>query len=132
DREGARAARLRAGQAGRRGPAGASRGTRPLIRFAAEIGSVGWPPRRAWMRRRVCGYRACLVACSASFVALLAAGPNAASAAASRPAPTFGQTSVGASLDVFSANRKRVSEYSLTVAGSVSKLTVYLAPTTTP
>jgi hypothetical protein len=43
---------------------------------------------------------------------------------------TFGKTSVGASSDVFAANRKRVNEYSLPVAGSVSKLSVYLAPTT--
>jgi hypothetical protein len=44
---------------------------------------------------------------------------------------TFGKTNVGASADVFAANRKRVSEYSLPVAGAVSKLSVYLAPATT-
>jgi hypothetical protein len=43
---------------------------------------------------------------------------------------TLGKTTVGASADVFAANRKRVSEYSLPVVGSVSKLSVYLAPTT--
>ncbi|HWX73852.1 MAG TPA: hypothetical protein VNZ05_01010, partial [Solirubrobacteraceae bacterium] len=43
---------------------------------------------------------------------------------------TFGKTTVGASSDVFSANRKRASLYALALAGSVSKLSVYLAPTT--
>jgi hypothetical protein len=50
-------------------------------------------------------------------------------APAAPPASTFGKTSIGASSDSFSANRKRVSAYTLPVAGSVSKLTVYLAPT---
>jgi hypothetical protein len=47
------------------------------------------------------------------------------------PASTFGKTSIGASSDTFSANRKRVSAYTLPVAGAVSKLSVYLAPTGT-
>ncbi len=44
---------------------------------------------------------------------------------------TFGQTSIGASSDSFAANRKRVSEYALPLAGTVSKLSIYLAPTAT-
>jgi DNA-binding beta-propeller fold protein YncE len=44
---------------------------------------------------------------------------------------TFGNTSVGGSSDSFAANRKRVSEYALPVAASVSKLSIYLAPTGT-
>jgi hypothetical protein len=51
-------------------------------------------------------------------------------ASAAGPA-TFGKTSVGASVDVFAADRKRVNRYALPVAGSVTKLTVYLSPTTT-
>jgi hypothetical protein len=39
---------------------------------------------------------------------------------------TFGKTSVGASLDYFGFERKRVNHYVLPVAGSVSKLSVYL------
>jgi hypothetical protein len=44
---------------------------------------------------------------------------------------TFGKTSVGGSPDAFSANRKRVNKYPLSVAAKVSKLSVYLAPTST-
>ncbi|MCW3031279.1 MAG: conserved secreted protein, partial [Solirubrobacterales bacterium] len=44
---------------------------------------------------------------------------------------TFGKTSVGASSDYFVAERKRVNRYALASAGSVSKLSIYLAPTGT-
>jgi hypothetical protein len=44
---------------------------------------------------------------------------------------TFGKTSVGASSDQFVANRKRAYRYGLPAAGTVSKLSIYLAPTTT-
>jgi subtilisin family serine protease len=44
---------------------------------------------------------------------------------------TFGKTSVGTGLDSFSANRKRVNRYALSVNATVSKLTVYLQPTST-
>ena len=44
---------------------------------------------------------------------------------------TFGKTSVGASSDVFASDRKRVNRYALPTAGSVTKLSVYLAPTGT-
>ena len=44
-------------------------------------------------------------------------------------ASTFGKTTVGASSDVFAADRKRVSRYALPTAGSVTKLSIYLAPT---
>ncbi|MEA2209267.1 MAG: hypothetical protein QOF54_1744, partial [Solirubrobacteraceae bacterium] len=42
---------------------------------------------------------------------------------------TFGKTTVGASSDSFLADRKRVSRYALTTAGTVTKLSIYLAPT---
>jgi thermitase len=42
---------------------------------------------------------------------------------------TFGKTTVGASADSYAANRKRVSVYSLPIAGSLTKLSIYLAPT---
>jgi hypothetical protein len=44
---------------------------------------------------------------------------------------TFGKTNVGAGTDTFLADRKRVSRYALSAAGSVSKLSIYLAPTAT-
>ncbi|HEV7584507.1 MAG TPA: S8 family serine peptidase [Solirubrobacteraceae bacterium] len=44
---------------------------------------------------------------------------------------TFGKTSVGASSDSYAANRKRVNHYTLPVPGTVSKLSIYLAPTAT-
>ncbi|MGH2871337.1 MAG: S8 family serine peptidase, partial [Solirubrobacteraceae bacterium] len=47
-------------------------------------------------------------------------------------APTtasFGTTSVGGSSDNFWADRERLNDYSLPVPGSVTKLSVYLAPT---
>jgi iron transport multicopper oxidase len=43
-------------------------------------------------------------------------------------AATFGKTTVGASSDHFVAERKRVNRYALPAAGSVSKLSIYLAP----
>ncbi|HEX4187041.1 MAG TPA: S8 family serine peptidase [Solirubrobacteraceae bacterium] len=44
---------------------------------------------------------------------------------------TFGKTSVGGSSDTYAAGRKRVNRYALPVAGTVSKLSIYLAPTAT-
>ena len=44
---------------------------------------------------------------------------------------TFGKTNVGSSSDMFLGGRKRVNHYALPVGGSVTKLTIYLAPTAT-
>jgi hypothetical protein len=44
---------------------------------------------------------------------------------------TFGKTTVGAGTDSFLADRKRVNRYALAAAGSVTKLSIYLAPTGT-
>jgi hypothetical protein len=60
----------------------------------------------------------------ALLVPITAAAPGASAA-------TFGKTSVGASPDSFVADRKRVSRYALPAAGSVTKLSIYLAPTAT-
>jgi iron transport multicopper oxidase len=49
----------------------------------------------------------------------------------SPPPSSFGKTSVGGSSDSFLADRKRVNRYALTSAGSLSKLSIYLAPTGT-
>jgi hypothetical protein len=51
-----------------------------------------------------------------------------------QPAPTtgtFGKTTVGGSSDSFLADRKRVSRYALASPGAVTKLSIYLAPTST-
>src|ERR1700682_1048996 len=50
------------------------------------------------------------------------------SAAAAAPA-TFGKTSVGGASSWFSADRKRVNKYALSVAGAVSELSAYLTTT---
>jgi len=44
---------------------------------------------------------------------------------------TFGKTTVGASSDYFVAERKRVNRYALPANGSVTKLSIYLAPAST-
>ena len=44
------------------------------------------------------------------------------------PTATFGKTSVGASTDTFRADRKRVSRYALPGPGTLTKLSIYLAP----
>jgi hypothetical protein len=44
---------------------------------------------------------------------------------------TFGKTSVGGLSSSYPANKKRVSRYALPSAGSIIKLSVYLAPTRT-
>ncbi|HEV7585829.1 MAG TPA: hypothetical protein VGO14_08630, partial [Solirubrobacteraceae bacterium] len=63
------------------------------------------------------------------------AGSPAASAATGvvqAPATaTFGKTAIGASSDTFLADRKRVNRYALAAAGTVTKLSIYLAPTAT-
>jgi subtilisin family serine protease len=53
---------------------------------------------------------------------------KAVSACGTTSTATFGKTTVGASSDSLSANRKRVNRYSLASSGSLTKLTVYLAP----
>jgi len=44
---------------------------------------------------------------------------------------TFGKTSIGGSSDSFLADRKRVNRYALSIAATVGKLSIYLAPTST-
>jgi hypothetical protein len=46
-------------------------------------------------------------------------------------AATFGTTTVGASTDTLISERKRVNRYALAGPGSVTKLSIYLAPTST-
>ncbi|HEV7585714.1 MAG TPA: choice-of-anchor D domain-containing protein, partial [Solirubrobacteraceae bacterium] len=62
------------------------------------------------------------------------ASPAASSAQTSvvvLPSETFGKSTVGASPDSFLADRKRVNRYALSGAGTLSKLSIYLAPTAT-
>jgi hypothetical protein len=62
-------------------------------------------------------------------------GPSTTTAALLTVKPpaavTFGKTTVGASSDYFGLERKRVNHYALAEAGSVTKLSVYLAPRAT-
>jgi hypothetical protein len=51
--------------------------------------------------------------------------------AAATGSGTFGTTSIGATADPLTMDRKRVNRYQLPVSASVSKLTVYLQPTGT-
>jgi len=55
----------------------------------------------------------------------------AASLASAASAATFGKTTVGASTDTLISERKRVNRYALGTPGSVSKLSMYLAPSGT-
>ena len=57
--------------------------------------------------------------------------PTAAVQPASQGPQTFGTTTVGSGSDPMLADRKRVNRASLPVAGSVSKLSVYLQSTAT-
>ena len=57
--------------------------------------------------------------------------PGCSGAPPPPPPATFGKTSIGASSDTYAASRKRVNRYALPVAGSVTKLSTYLAPTST-
>jgi hypothetical protein len=72
------------------------------------------------------------LACAILLAVVLAWFAAAVPARAAESTATFGKSTVGASSDVFAANRKRVSRYSLPAAGTVSKLSVYLAPSGTP
>jgi hypothetical protein len=57
---------------------------------------------------------------------------SAPTAVVTQPAAaTFGTTTVGASTDTLISERKRVNRYALAAAGSVTKLSIYLAPTGT-
>ncbi|HEV7586329.1 MAG TPA: hypothetical protein VGO14_11180 [Solirubrobacteraceae bacterium] len=78
--------------------------------------------KRTWGSRRVA-----LCLASLSLLALGALGAPIATAGAA----TFGKTTVGASPDTFASGRKRVNRYALAAAGSVTKLSIYLAPTST-
>src|ERR1700730_17505513 len=80
-----------------------------------------------------------VLACAAAslFGAMLALSSSAQGSAppvgrSASTASVFGKTSVGASTDTFGYERKRVNRYALPEAGSVSKLSIYLAPGGTP
>jgi subtilisin family serine protease len=59
------------------------------------------------------------------------AAPGCSKSSQPPPTATFGKTSFGASSDTYSANRKRVNAYALPTAAAVTKLSVYLTPTST-
>jgi hypothetical protein len=53
---------------------------------------------------------------------------SATTAVVQSTATTFGTTTVGGSSDDFVAERKRVNRYALPTSGTISKLSIYLAP----
>ncbi|MGO9249720.1 MAG: hypothetical protein ACLQQB_07520 [Solirubrobacteraceae bacterium] len=63
--------------------------------------------------------------------ALVGVTPTIGGALTNAYAATFGKTNVGESTDVFLADRKRVNKYALSSRGEVTKLSVYLEPTST-
>jgi len=70
-----------------------------------------------------------ILGCCLATMALLVASAASTSAAHGAPvAAILGKTTVGASSDYFAAERKRVNRYALPAAGSLTKLSVYLAP----
>ena len=73
---------------------------------------MGQPSQRAWKHARGHGRGVGLFACLALLLAILAAAVahgSAGTTPAAEASATFGKTTVGASADVFAANRKRVS-----------------------
>jgi len=69
----------------------------------------------------------------ADAVTLTESPPGSCSSPGPGPPPsrtgTFGKTTIGANSDHFTADTKRANEFSLGVEGTVSKLTIYLEPT---
>src|SRR5436190_18674750 len=94
---------------------------------------LGGRPPLTW-KLKIGRATACVRACAA-LAGVLVAGSAAVQAVAPNPAgaaeSTFGPTTVGPSAASFAANHKQVSRYALSGGGTVTKLRVYLQPTTT-
>src|SRR5437588_4970808 len=130
------AARIGPGTLSRRARAARARG--PLD-TSPQIGKCSRSLREEYGGSRMHGCvrrggRACSLGPRAVVIGLsalwLGASAGAAPAAGAATA-TFGKTTVGASSDYFVSERKRMNAYALPEAGSVTKLSVYLAPTST-
>ena len=83
---------------------------------------------RACPSKRAARHRRARTRCRASAHGAVLAASFAATSAES----TFGNTAVGTSSDSFLAERKRVNRYALPASGAVSRLEIYLAPTSNP
>lgn len=77
------------------------------------------------------GYTIRVAVTAANSAGASAPATSTATAVVQQAPATFGSTTVGGSSDTFSADRKRVNEYTLSAAGSLTNITIYLAPTFT-
>jgi thermitase len=75
--------------------------------------------------------RVAVTATNSSGASQATSAPTAVVQQASQTTGTLGKNTVGTSADSFAADRKRVNRYSLAATGTVSKLSIYLAPTST-
>src|SRR3989440_12835914 len=83
------------------------------------------------VRRATFGMRP-LAALAVGAIVVVAASPaEGAQAGVAETVGPFGTTTIGASSSSYTANRKQVGRYPLATAGSVTKLSIYLAPTGT-
>jgi len=67
----------------------------------------------------------------AAIVVVAASHAERGQASVAETVGTFGTTTIGGSSSSYTANRKQVGRYPLPTAGSVTKLSIYLAPTGT-
>jgi Hypothetical glycosyl hydrolase family 15 len=77
------------------------------------------------------GMRTLAALAAAAIVVVAASHAERAQASVAETVGTFGTTTIGASSSSYTANRKQVGRYPLPTAGSVTKLSIYLAPTGT-
>ena len=83
------------------------------------------------MRRATFGTRPLAALALAATVVVAASHAERAQASVAETVGTFGTTIIGASSSSYTANRKQVGRYPLPTAGSVTKLSIHLAPTGT-
>jgi hypothetical protein len=82
-------------------------------------------------RRVGASARAAVAVCALAAAGSAGVQAVAATAAGATEPATFGKTTIGSSSAPLAANHKQVSRFALPGSGSVTKLTVYLQPTTT-
>jgi iron transport multicopper oxidase len=77
------------------------------------------------------GFTMCVVVIAKNAGGSSAPATSSVTGVVQQTSATFGKTTVGVGTDSFLADRKRVNRYALAAAGSVTKLSIYLAPTGT-
>src|SRR2546423_7628478 len=83
------------------------------------------------VRRATFGMRPLAALAVGAIVVVAASHAERAQASVAETVGTFGTPTIGASSSSYTANRKQVGRYPLPTAGSVTKLSIYLAPTGT-